>query len=149
MPRLRTRTRAALWTASLTVVVMAAVFIAAVKFRESDDINHVAGHLIFALPSALAATGIWWLWRPRPSLFERGARFAVVAALSIFAGSLLVEAISTFGLWWLHNPAANVTNPMVLVVPATFLLALLALLLRLGSVILGKISQKRGSQAHH
>ncbi len=124
-----------------------AISVAAIIVTDGEDTTHVHFHMIFGLVTALAATGVWWLWRPRPSVLERGARLAVVAALCILAASFLMEGIGAFGFGWLHSFANSVTQPMILIVPVTLLLAVLALLVRLGSVVLKKASRTRGSQA--
>ncbi len=147
MPRLSAHTRAALRTASLTVLGVGGISVAAIIVTDGEDTKHVHFHMIFGLVTALAATGVWWLWRPRPSVLERGARLAVVAALCILAASFLLEGIVRSASGASTASPTSVTQPLILVVPVTLLLAVLALLLRLGSFILGKVSSNRGSQA--
>jgi hypothetical protein len=142
------------------LVVVAAIFVAAGIFADGEATTHVRFHLTFGLVPALAAIGVAWFWRPRPSVLERGARLAVVAALGLVAASFLLEGIGAFAyeadnatarseaLRRLHNAAGDANQPiMFLIVPPVFLLAALALLLRLGSFVFGRASGNKGSGA--
>jgi hypothetical protein len=58
------------------------------------------------------------------------------------------DGFGAFGFGRLHSTANSAIQPTLLIVPVTFMLAILALLLRLGSFVLGKVSSNRGSQPY-
>jgi hypothetical protein len=137
------------------LVTAGALLFSAGQFAEGEAADHVGFHVIFGSVAALAALAVQLVWRPGRGRFERGARLALLLALGIFAVGMLVEGIGAFGyeadnltvrsrpLQGLHNAASTVTRLGMLTTAVTFLVAVVALFLRMAAALLRRLPTRR------
>jgi hypothetical protein len=160
MYRPSTRLKRVLLTALVVLVTAGVLLLSAALLAEGEAADHVGFHVVFGSAAAFGLIAVQLVWRPGRARFERGARMALLAALGIFAAAMLVEGIGAFGfgadnttvrsesLQRLHDAAAAVSEYGPISIAVTFLVAVVALLLRMIGVALRRVSSRRQSQEH-